>query len=626
MTAAASRLRRLVPLWLLFAVPLAVLMAANDYVIQPKWNAVHIAGWSLVAFVAVMPALHPVPRHPILPALGAWLFFLALGVGSAPNPWQAMRLSLEQGALLAIVMLAAGGTPDLGRALVACAGSIVAQAYVAFEQARGNWIVGHGEQFGAGRIYATLGNPSFFGVYLAPVAVWLGCGGWFAARDRAWVRAGWMAAACAAAVVMLWRAEVMDGWAGLALATAVCAWLVHARGHSSPFRSLGVAAAVLAAGIVVTAFALAPLLHDRLDYLRVKAFSWHAAAWLWRDAPVLGSGPGSFQTLAPQMMARVHALWTGTWGVRETLVAPHDEAFAHQDFLQMLAEGGTVGYGIWCWLVVIAVRIGWRAVRAGDRDRIAFLGGLAAFLPTMALHFPLHLAPSALVFWLGLGWAASVPPTGGGRPIPAGGRAGLVVVFLSVCILATRALTVNVLTGEGYRLLRGGAPQLAVPMFRRAEALDAHNFEERFYAGAAFQAVHDEDAAIVSYGAAIALYPGMVGARYNLGNVYFGRRDYGTAVRIYRETLAIDPTHLDAINNLGNSLALAGHYDEARSWYLRALSLRPDYPEGLYNLAVNAWRRGDRRDARKWLTRALAADPAYPPAREFAATMGLPIR
>src|SRR6185503_7737259 len=112
------------------------------------------------------------------------------------------------------------------------------------------------------------------------------------------------------------------------------------------------AALVLAAGGLAAAWVLAPFLHDRLGYLKVKAFSWHAAVWLWREHPLFGAGPGGFQTEAPLMMARVHAQWVGVWGVARTFVAPHDEAFAHQDYVQMLAEIGVAGLGMWIWAVV----------------------------------------------------------------------------------------------------------------------------------------------------------------------------------------------------------------------------------------------------------------------------------
>jgi tetratricopeptide (TPR) repeat protein len=321
-------------------------------------------------------------------------------------------------------------------------------------------------------------------------------------------------------------------------------------------------------------------------------------------------------------MARVHALWTKSWGVAEGYVAPHDEAFAHDDALQMLSETGVIGFGLWCWLVAVAVRAGIR-----DPARSPWVGALAAFLPTICLHFPLHLASSLLLFWLCAGWAGRrrvTPPAEGewvGMPPAALSVAAVLAVGLSA--LTLRGQVANAYLGEGYRLFRGGAPTLALPHFLRFERLSPNSYEERFYAGALYQSLKDDGGAIASYERALALYPGMQGARYNLGNVYFNRGSWAEAACEYEATLAINPCMVEAANNLANALALQGRYGEADRWYLRAVALRPRYPDVLYNLAVSSYRLNRIREAKRWLGKALDADPGYKPARELAATLGL---
>ena len=618
-------LLRLVPLWLVFVVPLAVLKTGNDYVIQPKF-AVCLAG-ALAAAAALTAAgrWRALAGQPLLVPLAAVCAAAAVAWPAAINRWQAAKLLVEQAGWAILCLAAVAEAPALGRVVLVAAASVAVQLWVAVLQIRGNWIVGHGEQFGAGRIYATLGNPSFFGVYLAPVAVILLCGvllSWRAGTARRGARAVSSAVSACALVAVLFlmaKAAAIDAWAGLAVGGAAAVWLM-VRDRVPRTRGALLALLVFVAGGAVTVTELAPRIWDRLDYLKVKAFSWHAAAWMWRDHAVLGAGPGEYQTQSPLVMSRVHALWTGGWGVSPGFVAPHDEAFAHEDYLQMLAETGVAGFGLWVWLLVIAVRLGVR-----DPARAPWVGALAAFAPTMALHFPLHLAPSLLLFWLCLGWSARGPlPL---PPLEGEGRVRVVLPALAVAALLSalvfRGQVANVYLGEGYRLFRGGAPRLAVPHFQRFERLSPNDYEERFYAGALYQALKDDGAAIASYERALALYPGMQGAVYNLGNVHFNRGNYAEAARSWARALEINACNVDAANNLGNALALQGRYAEADRWYLRAVAIRPAHPDALYNLAVNAYRLDRLRDARRWLAKALAADPGYKPARELAATLGV---
>jgi len=638
--ARCSLLLRLILLMLVAAVPLAFLahrgeFPAQDYVLQPK-TAVAMLGALVACAVLVMDGrFRRQLAQPLFIPLAALAAAGVLAMPHAANVPQALRLLGEQLGWAALCLAATVSAPAWGKLLLVTAVSVAAQLVIALMQLQGWWVVGHGEQFGPSRIYATLGNPSFFGVYLAPVAVWLLAGLVSAWRQRSFGKAGWVGAALVATIFLMIKAAVIDAWVGFALGGALAVWLMHASPGRPrtrcPVRSFALPALVLVFGCLVALQVLMPRLHDRLAYLKVKAFSWHAAAWLWRDHPVTGAGLGGYQTFAPLVMARVHRLWTSDWGVRETVVMPHDEAFAHQDFAQRLAETGVLGFGAWVWLLVVVVRTGWR-----DPSRAPYLGALTAFVPTMCFHFPLHLASSTLLFWLCVGWAGryerSLPlflpsAVNGEKEKGAGVRylalvSGLIILVL-LAVLVTRGLTANVYLGSGYRLFRGGALRQAVPLFENFRRLAPYHFEGAFYAGALYQALGDHGRAIEGYERAIKLYPGMQGAIYNLGNVYFKRGHYAQAIETFTRAIAINPCLVEAINNRGNAYSLHGQFEKADRDYLRAVALNPSYPDALFNLAVSALRKGDSAAARRWLTRTLDVDPGYKPAAELADSLEL---
>ena len=643
----AILLARLVLLWLVFTVPVTAQMfswrgrpfivAGNDHAILPKAAAAMLGVLALWAALSWGGAWRRLKGHPLLPILGALLFVSALTVPWAVNAPQAFRLLMERAGWILVCLGAAAVAPGLGRVALAAGAAVAVQFVLGMMQAGEFWVVGHGTLFGPGRVYGSMGNPSYLGVWLAPVAVVLLAAASAASKGKG---SGALpkpspaerlltpllaALGLSFALWLMGRTAVIDAWAGFAVGGALALYLARPRGNPHMGRRVKlVAGLVLVAGISMALYLLVPRLWDRLDYLKVKSFSWHAAAVLWRDRPVLGNGPGGFQTLAPGAMARVHALWTEVWKVNATLVCPHDEAWAHQDYLQFLAESGAAGFGLLVLAAIVAVRF---ALRRGGAERAAWVGALVAFVPTMAMHFPFNLPASGMVFWLLLGLACAPGERPGDEdPAPIPARLAIPVIAVLLGAIVARGFTVNLCLGEGYRAFRSGAPAIAAMLFEKCERLDPNNYEERFYSGALYQSQGDQLRAMNGYERAIELYPGMQGAIYNLGNLFMAMRRYDRAVEAYDKAIAVNPCLFEAWNNRGNSLVQSRREKEARESYLKAVAVNPAYPDALFNIALSYNRSGDRAAAREWLRKTLAVDGGYKPARDTAAAWGMKTR
>jgi len=75
------------------------------------------------------------------------------------------------------------------------------------------------------------------------------------------------------------------------------------------------------------------------------------------------------------------------------------------------------------------------------------------------------------------------------------------------------------------------------------------------YMGDKFSQKHEYQESINYYKRALAIYPGHVRARYNLGNIYVAYEDYDKAIECYHDALLYDPNYLNARINLGIILA-----------------------------------------------------------------------
>jgi O-antigen ligase/tetratricopeptide (TPR) repeat protein len=136
--------------------------------------------------------------------------------------------------------------------------------------------------------------------------------------------------------------------------------------------------------------------------LQVREEIWKSCLHMAADAPLLGTGPGQFQVQYPRYRSQ-----------REIELSSHDREFAteagtaHDDWLEILVEGGVPG--LLLWLGFFATML-WRARRAPH-----------AFAPLLALgalmfvRAPLGNAPAAAIALLLAGTAGPPAPDGARR-------------------------------------------------------------------------------------------------------------------------------------------------------------------------------------------------------------------
>lgn len=133
------------------------------------------------------------------------------------------------------------------------------------------------------------------------------------------------------------------------------------------------------------------------------------AAWMmFRDHPWTGVGPGAYHSGYTAYKARVWEHYGNA--IRGT--SPTTFGDAHNDHLQMLAETGLPGYGLFLTVVVASVAAAVRGTKDDWRGRFARTLAVplaATFLVLALAQFPLHLAVTRhlLVTFAGLavGWS-----------------------------------------------------------------------------------------------------------------------------------------------------------------------------------------------------------------------------
>jgi O-antigen ligase len=109
---------------------------------------------------------------------------------------------------------------------------------------------------------------------------------------------------------------------------------------------------------------------------------WHDALALWREHPVLGGGPGSFEATSP-------------------LAADVDTAAAHSSILQVGAETGAVGVVLLALLIATGLRYAARGAVPYALVAVAAWTalGLHSFVDHLVEYVPVVLAAGVVVGW-----------------------------------------------------------------------------------------------------------------------------------------------------------------------------------------------------------------------------------
>jgi O-antigen ligase len=205
-----------------------------------------------------------------------------------------------------------------------------------------------------------------------------------------------------ALILSLSRGGMVSLFAQLMFVAAMSGQLPHLREArlGAPLRGrLARAGAVLALGAAILAGVLwvgADTVANRLAGQEDETF-FSSRGWIWRDtlrvvgaSPILGNGLGAFQTAFPGR--------TDYDGIHGYV------AQSHNDYLQVLADGGIIAAALAVWFIVVV----FRDLRRGLRARDPLLAGLAlgcgagifGMLTHSLFDFNLQLPANSLLFLL----------------------------------------------------------------------------------------------------------------------------------------------------------------------------------------------------------------------------------
>ena len=142
--------------------------------------------------------------------------------------------------------------------------------------------------------------------------------------------------------------------------------------------------------------------------LKRRIAIWGFTTLIIKDYPILGSGLGTFKYNSLSYQAQFF-----DQGENRRLYPYGIADKVHNEYLQLWAELGIIGLGIFLWLIITYFNYGIKLLkRLKDEYKqgiaIGLMGGVVAVLIDAIFGFPLHLPATLVLFWLFIGLIISL--------------------------------------------------------------------------------------------------------------------------------------------------------------------------------------------------------------------------
>lgn len=390
------------------AAPLA-LGGARPWIVAPllAWCAFPLVVWALASLFLRVPLRGNPWLHLPIALLCAWFLGRYL---TTPVEYSA-RYALMTSLLGLVALALSASWMDRSGAFrtllwvwgLSCVAVAVYGLWQAWTGANVVYTIERASQY-RGRASGTFVNANHLAGWLELTAPWL-----IVAGTRPGIRlAARVAPVAAAGVAALGHlfTQSRGGWLAAAAEAGAFTWFRTPRGRRRAVAVL-VFAVVLAAAVLLV-IALSPAVRDRFlesrpdsdTSFQLRVYMWTVALRLFTANPWCGVGLGMYEWEFVPFRKAGYQFWT---------------PYAHNDYLQWLAEHGVLGLVFLVLLVIGLARLLRRARRAvRDPWDEAVAVGVRIILIGVAVHslvdFNLHIPANLLTLCLGLGLAAARAP------------------------------------------------------------------------------------------------------------------------------------------------------------------------------------------------------------------------
>ncbi len=323
---------------------------------------------------------------------------------------------------------------------------------------------------------------------------------------------------------------------------------------------------------------------------------WKFTGMMIKDRPILGSGLGTFKYNSLRYQAKFFEQGDNY------SIYPHEFADkAHNEYLQLWAELGTIGLAIFFWLLIAYFNYGIRYLkREKDEQKqgimIGLMGAVVAVLVDGIFGFPLHLPATIVLFWLVMGLAVVV-----GLKDEVNAKKinisrfkpylyiGIIFLTIFLCVTVMRPFMARIYWYYGNEEIKNQNYDYnkAIKIYEKALKWDPYLGNLYYDLGTIFMKRELYNTALANFEKS-AKYFDFPNLPLNLAIFYLAKGDLDKAIDEFKRAIsyqsgegAMPPLYVE----LGNAYLKLERYDEAETAFEEALKIDPNLVNACYGLA-----------------------------------------
>ena len=335
--------------------------------------------------------------------------------------------------------------------------------------------------------------------------------------------------------------------------------------------------------------------------IKRRIATWKFTVLMIKDHPLLGSGIGTYKYNTLKYQAEFFKQ-----GKNRSLY-PHGFADkAHNEYLQLWAEMGIVGLGIFIWLIISYFSCGLKILRKIKDEYkqgiiIGLMGSVAAVLIDGLFGFPLHLPATVILFWLVLALTIATikieadaeenniikknsNPIFRFKPLF---YIGIILLTIFLCVTITRPFIAKVYWYYASREIKNENWNEAIKINEKALKWDPYLGEIYYDIGKILE-IKELYGIALEYFEKASKYIDHSGLPQDFALIYLKSSQLDKAAIKLKQAISYqkdEKSMFPLYSELGNVFLQLGRYKPAEVAFKNALKINPDFVNAHYGLA-----------------------------------------
>ena len=360
--------------------------------------------------------------------------------------------------------------------------------------------------------------------------------------------------------------------------------------------------------------------------LKSRLLIWKSTVELIKQKPFSGHGTGNFELAYYKLASE-----------KEGVFIPQNQRIekAHNEFLEIAAENGIIGLGLFLLFIFMIFKIGWRILNAGSEKNsekfasVFAIAGIFGILVNSLASFPLQTGSGCFFFFINCGILSRFYFTvSGQKPLEKKfsypgvlflcmASICAVIVFSFAALFSSYSLKKSKsITSFAVETTEPALWLIAEMYAKNAVSYNPFNIESYFHLGKLYLISNQLDAAYENFKKALEFQPYSEVVLVNLGIVEQRRGNYDSAEKYFLKALTINKNNLDVLRAAGNFYLELKNYDRAISYLSSAHLLAPQDIRIIKCLAGAYSATKDRLKAKEYWEKVLQIDPSSEEAKE----------